>query len=530
MKKRFLIVVVAITLAFSSSSAVFAAYPDAPSDLNFLKEKLAKSMVVVKWTGNKKGIAFAGNYNLTKEEKNLGINSLLVTNFSNISEDFTATRSCFARTRSKDVALEYLGKSYVGTCQMYNSDQADLATIKSSLNLEPIDLYDSYIPSPGQWVIVAYFAEGFGLNFASSRVRLVNSTNYVLGIDRLDVNLTNGGIVFNSLGNFVGVVTSFGIGSTPSNFLKVHGAPLQCQTELRSAYTITNCPIAQDKVWSQVNPGQVSQPVATPTPVPVQDVSAEIIDARNAALSSLDAAKEAMDGYESALENCLAASEEFLLDIQELYDSTKLSDYCETLEAKANLLRSKIFSLNPNQVKTIDAANRMTDQANSFAEEADSLVAQVLDISDELSQTEELFASIILRLEPLNEAESDVIEAWNVLSERLVLLPKKSQDSTQRSRDYKSASIFVEQLTKTLTSRDALLEKLSDLRDPRKLKTTASQFARLKVNATQLLAFERSLINLNKAIPSLVCTEGMQTVLPSKSGKCPAGYKRVSTS
>ena len=388
MKKRLILLLVVLSLTFSGLSSVFADYPDAPSDLRALKEKLNKSLVVVKWTGNKKGVAFAGNYNLTKEEKNLGINSLLVTNFSNISEDLSATRSCFARTRSKDVALEYLGKSYQGTCQMYNSDQADLATIKSSLNLEPLNLYDSYVPSPGQWVVVAYYAEGFGINLATSRVRLVNSSNYVLGIDRLDVTLTNGGIVFNSLGNFVGVVTSFGLGSAPSNYLKVHGAPLQCQTELRSAYTITNCPITQDKVWSQVNPGQVSQPSATPTttPIPVRDVSAEIIDARNAALDSLNAAKEAMDTYDSAVEDCLAVSEEFLLDIQELYDSTSLSTYCETLATKAKLLTSKIFALNPSQAKTIDAANKMTDQANLFVEDADNLVAQIQDIADESSR------------------------------------------------------------------------------------------------------------------------------------------------
>jgi hypothetical protein len=529
MRKQFVVLIIGIVLFSSGPTAVFAEYPDAPKDLNLLKETLAKSLVVVKWSGNKKGIAFAGNYSLTQEQKNLGINSLLVTNFSNISEDLNTARSCFGASRSRDVALEYLGKNYIGTCQTYNSDQVDFATINSSLNLAPLDLYDSYIPSPGQWVIVAHYVEGFGINFATSRVRLVNSTNYILGIDRLDVTLTNGGIVFNSLGNFVGVVTSFGTGSAPSNYLKVHGAPLQCQTKLKSAYTITNCPITQDKVWSQVNPGQVSQPSAIPTPIPVQDVSAEIIDARNAAFDSLNAAKEAIDGYDSAVEDCLAVSEEFLLDIQELYDSTNLSTYCETLEVKANLLRSKIFSLNPSQVKTIDAANKMTDQANLFAEDADTLVAQIQDITDELLGTDELFSSIIMNLEPLDDAESEVIEAWNILIERLALLPKTSQGAIQKSQGYKNSAVTVEQLRKTLTSRDALLEKISDLKDPRKLKTIASQFAALKVNATQLLAFERSLISINSAIPSKVCSKGLQTVLISKSGTCPAGYKKVST-
>jgi hypothetical protein len=258
-------------------------------------------------------------------------------------------------------------------------------------------------------------------------------------------------------------------------------------------------------------------------------VSAEIIDARNAAFDSLNAAKEAIDGYESAVEDCRAVSEEFLLDIQELYDSTNLNTYCEILEVKANLLRSRIFALNPSQVKTIDAANKMTDQANLFAEDADSLVAQIQDITDELSGTDELFSSIIANLTPLDDAESEVIEAWDILIERLALLPKTSQGAIQKSQGYKSSTLFVEQLRKTLISRDALLEKLSDLKDPRKLKTMASQFAILTVNTTQLLAFERSLISLNKAFPSKVCSKGLQTVLTSKSGTCPAGYKKIST-
>jgi hypothetical protein len=531
MRKQIALLVVAIALTLSSFNPVFATYPDAPKDFNLLKEKLAKSLVVVKWTGNKKGVAFAGNYNLSREERNLGVNSLLVTNFSNLSEDLNATRSCFAKTRSKDVALEYLGKSYVGTCQMYNSDQADLATVKSSLNLEPLDLYDSYIPSPGQWVVVAHYLEGFGINFATSRVRLVNNTNYILGIDKLDVTLSNGGIVFNSLGNFVGVVTSFGMGTAPTSYLKVHGAPLQCQTELRSAYTITNCPITQDKIWSQLNPGQISQPSATPTPtpVPVRDESAEFIDARNASLDSLNAAKEAIDSYKSYAQVCLAVSEEFPSDIKELYDSTELSANCETLETKVSQLRNKIFALNPNQLRTIDAANRMTDQANLFAEDADSLVAKIQDITDELSGTEELFASIIMSLAPLSEVESEVIEVWDVLIERLAFLPKTSEGVIQKSKAFKSSMVFVEQLRKTLNSRNALLQKLSDLKDPRRLKTMVSQFTTLKVNPAQLLAFERSLVSINRTIPSNVCSRGLQTVLISKSGSCPVGYKKVST-
>jgi hypothetical protein len=171
----------------------------------------------------------------------------------------------------------------------------------------------------------------------------------------------------------------------------------------------------------------------------------------------------------------------------------------------------------------------MTDQANLFTEEADSLVAQMQDITDEILGTDEFFSSIIMSLEPLLDAESEVIEVWDDLIERLGLLPKTSQGAIQKSQGYKSSAVFVEQVRKTLNSRDALLEKLSELKDPRKLKSMASQFATLKLNAAQLLSFERSSVSINRAIPSNVCSKGLQTVLTSRSGTCPSGYRKVST-
>jgi hypothetical protein len=306
-----------------------------------------------------------------------------------------------------------------------------------------------------------------------------------------------------------------------SGQLNVQGAPLQCQLSKNDVTTtVTNCGMLASEVWTPGSNGSSGSDT---------DRSTAMIDASNAALNSVNAAKEAIYAYDSAVEDCLSVSDGFLFDTQELYDSTNLGSYCETLEVKANLLRSKIFALNPVEVKTIDAANRMVDQANLFAEDADSLVALTQDITDELSGTEELFASMISSLEPVNDAESEVIEAWSFLIERIALLPKTSQGAIQKSQGYKSSELIVEQLSKTLTLRDSLLEKLSDLNDPRKLKIIASQFATLRVNASQLLAFERSLVNLNKAIPSKVCSKGFQTVLMSKSGTCPAGYKKVST-
>lgn len=529
MEKRVVFsILTVLALIFSSSNFVNAAYPNLPSNLKSLEDKISSSLVILNWSGNKKGIGFAGDYNLTQEQRNLGVNSLIVTNQSNLSEAFNLEKSCFTRGGTRNVTLEYKGKQYPGTCQNFNSGGVDLATIQTSLNVPTIQLFDSYIPEVGQSLLVAHYVEGFGIKFSITRIKLVNKSEYILAVEKFEPMTTQAGLAFNSEGNFVGVLTNSGTGRTPNDYFKVQGAPLQCQTA--GANTgITNCPANQDRIWTTPNPGQTSEPTPTPTPSPSLSGSAELIDARNAALDSVTAAKEAIDSFDSAVEECLSVSEEFLLDVQELYDSTNLGSYCETLEVKGNLLRSKILALNPSQARTTDAANKITEQSNLFAEDADILVAQIQDIADELSGTEELLTSIIENLEPINDAESAVIEAWDVLVERLSRLPKTSQDVIQKSQSYKTSVVIVEQLNKTLTTRDALLEKLSDLKDPRKLKVVASQFATLKVNAIQLLAFERSLVSINKAIPSKVCSKGLQTVLTSKSGTCPAGYKRVST-
>lgn len=516
-------------MLISGPSPVLAEYPDVPNDLTLLKEKITKSLVIVKWAGNKKGVAFAGSYSLTPEQKNQGTNSLLVTNFSNISEEINVVRSCFGASRSKDVTLEYLGKNYTGTCQTYNSDQSDFATINSSLNLPTLSLYDSYIPSAGQWVIVAYFAEGFGINFATSRIRLVNTTNFVLGIDKFESNIISAGLVFNSNGNFLGVLTSYGLGSAPSNYLKVHGAPLQCQTQLKTAWTITNCPVSQDKIWVTPNPGQSTQispvPIVSPTPVAAPDV----VDARNAAEDAITASNEAMDQIEIAKEECLSLSDSFDLDVQELYDSTNLNNYCDSLDFKINALKSKVLSLNVNQIKTKIDANKIIDQSNGYSEEADKLTAQIQEITDELSNTERQFISIIKLQEPFESAEEDVINSWSSLDERLALLPKNSISTIKKSQNYKAASVIYLQMSKIVSAKNELLETLYLVNKPSELTAVVRKFSTLKINSTQVNSYKKLAALVNKSIPKSVCSKGSLVLLPSKAGKCPNGFDEVPT-
>ena len=92
-----LLVVVSIVLSFSISNNynVIAAYPEAPTDLKVFESQISKSLVTIRWSSHI-GLGFAGSYNISSDQKNQGINSILVTNLSNLSEDSVLLRSCFA--------------------------------------------------------------------------------------------------------------------------------------------------------------------------------------------------------------------------------------------------------------------------------------------------------------------------------------------------------------------------------------------------------------------------------------------------
>jgi hypothetical protein len=273
-----------------------------------------------------------------------------------------------------------------------------------------------------------------------------------------------------------------------------------------------------------------ADPITTPV-INARDVFFELDDARNFAYERLDFARYAIREIDKYSTWCFNVSKEFTLDVKELFDSTSLSYYCDALVVKSrvNTLWNKLLALNPSQAKTVDAANFISDQADSIADEADELLAQIANNRDELFGIQEQLSPIVANLKIFDEAESYVVDAWKTLNERIALLPKTSQSTIQKSQNYKSSSSFVTQLKKLMTSRDSLLERLSSLEDPRKLTPVASQLSALKINPTQIASFDKSLDIIKKSFPAMVCSKSSLTVLPSKSGTCPKGYKKIST-
>ena len=273
-----------------------------------------------------------------------------------------------------------------------------------------------------------------------------------------------------------------------------------------------------------------ADPITTPV-VNARDVSSELDDARNFAYDRLEFARFKIGKIDHELGMCFIVSKEFTVDVKELFDSTNLIYYCDAIVVKprVNTLLNKLLALNPSQAKTVDAANFISDQADLIYDEADALYVAIIDSRDELFDTQGQFSSIVTNLKTFNEAASYLADAWKTLNERIAFLPKTSQSTIQKSQSYKSSSNLVTQLKKMMTSKDSLLERLSSLEDPRKLTPVASQLSALKINPTEVASFEKSLDIIKKSIPATVCSKSSLTVLPSKSGTCPKGYKKIST-
>lgn len=259
------------------------------------------------------------------------------------------------------------------------------------------------------------------------------------------------------------------------------------------------------------------------------DALEEVLDSRNAAIDATNAAREAIAAFQEAKDSCIEVSREFDQEERELFDSTNLVSACEKLNTQAETLRAKIVALDPGKAKTDEQANVITTTANLYAENSDALVAEIQDIADSLAAAYKLLSIIVDFLRPLNFVETEVIDEWNDLLERISLLPSSLQVSIKKSQNYKQAKALVVQAQKLIDSRDAQLDILGTIDEPLKLNSVISAVGNLKVSSTQIATFKKSLLTISKIIPPNVCQKGALVVFSSKSGKCSKGFELIPT-
>ena len=277
--RRFLSVIVSVVFIFANLTPVQAAspYSGPPANLDSLKNKLTDAMVVINSNGIT-SIGFAGDFNLSSDFQNEGFNSIIITKNSNVSKDNDPLQGCFRRGNNREVVINYKSKTYKGECMRWNNDGYDFASISTSVKVPTLSLFDNYVPPIGGWVYVAYYLDGIGIQFVESSIKFFGKETLAIGIEKFSPVAKSGGLVFNSLGNFVGALTTFGPGTVPSDYLKVSGSPMMCFAQGSEA-NVVNCTTSakpgqtqQDKVWTI---DATVEEKSTPTPAPVNPATSD---------------------------------------------------------------------------------------------------------------------------------------------------------------------------------------------------------------------------------------------------------------
>jgi hypothetical protein len=518
--------VTALTSSLLVPIAAHAAspYDNAPADLKSYEAALLKNLAVVKY-GFTYGVAFAGDYSLSQEQKDKGINSILLTTASTLNPENDSLKGCFAKGNDQKVSVIYSDRTYDGTCWSWNRDGTDFAVVATSVTLPKISLYDSYWPKVDGWLEVAYYVDGFGIQLRPSKVRIINEKLYVLGIDKISPSMKYGGLAFNSLGNFVGTVSQYGPGVVPGDYLKLNGAPLQCGWENSSA-TITNCStrtnVAQSAragVWTIDSP---SAPAAatTPTPKPTVDSGAnEVSDANKAVSDALSKLLEVVDACESLASGIRERLGEFQV-------ANPLLDKCGTLDGKyaeIDSKRAQAFTGSGSTNAKVDALNKLTDQALAQVDAAELVVALLQD-------AQPVFDEIIPNLLKYGIDFATTAESVANLNNRVYGLPKTVQTMIIKNSNYKKlASIFPAEydLEETISKS---LPDLSAISSIAQLKNVENLIAKARSGNSIVFNSGPLLKAVEKLIPKYVCVKGKTVSVTPATGKCAPGSTKTSTS
>jgi hypothetical protein len=285
-----------------------------------------------------------------------------------------------------------------------------------------------------------------------------------------------------------------------------------------------------DEFWKvSLADGVISTPTPTPTAT-TNTLALELINAKNAASDATNAAEEAIAAFSEAKSDCEVISNSFDdSEVIDLYDSTSLDEYCNQLDLEAASVERKISALDPQEARTIDAANRETEAANKLAEAADTLVAGMQDITDELSATESLLNGLVDVTNFFSDYQSGSIDQIDLVKERIGMLPVSLQSTLKKGNDFKALATFQRQVETVVKSKDLILENFTGIKRPSQITPTINSLNSLKSQLPSLTALKKNLQTLDKKIPATVCQKGSLVVSASKTGKCAKGFESIPT-
>lgn len=491
-------------------------YDGPPSDIKGFERTLLESIATVSCT-TKKGIGFFGTYSLSQESKDKGYNSLIVTNQSLIYD-------CIWN-RGGAVTIGMNGKNYTSQYSGFNTDGTDMATVISSLSPNKINLYDSYWPKIGGWVHVAYFVEGFGIIFRSSKVQLINESTYVLAIENVSPTPTSGGLVFNSNGTFMGTVATIGPGTAPAGMLKVHGAPLQCAIPGTQNGTITNCSNGnRSTIWSIDPPSAATvKPTPTPTPKPTPIPTPQAISRELTAAQLLGF--QAIQRFESAQASCEAEFEKLDENTFESITNFEFLNLCGSLDSELEDLRIDIEDFDLRTQNVSQGVTTLTRLATSV----DGLVKELNVAKTDVAASRSTLISYARMISEIQGWLDFTAETWPEIENRVSALPKATQAMIKKNSAFKKALFLADDLESKSEQLSEITDSASSATTLYDLKSALSDGLRFKGSIKSYQDFSSNIKVIEKLIPAFVCTKGQLVANLPKTGKCAPGYSKVST-
>ncbi len=499
-------------------------YSGKPTNIETLKNRILDALFTVNY-GGKTDLAFAGNYTLSQSSKDDGYESLLITSRDYLNQCYYESIS----NRTLKLAIENRGKTYKGTCWGFGLEYVDMATIATPFKSPTLPLWDSYLPQPGGWLIAVYFVPGFGITFKETTVGIVNKQSYVMGVEKFSPAPTGSALLFNQDGSFVGILTSKGVGTVPSEYFKAHGAPLQCSPASTEGSAITNCSTrksinesAQDGVWTideTKTPTPTPTPVATPRPSPSISAVDASLEVRDAYASTLNAYKL----YTGKVVSCLEAFKGRNASEQKLLSIVSGSQICTSENSTAKSANDRTLSLG----QTISSSRDPLGLITQFNNLTDTFNISTIAIDDAILMAKKL-AALYPDFESLENSLlvfNDQLDSLDYIFENL---PLKVTSLIKKGIAFDYLEEYRELVADAESQFDAAQGEIDGITypDPEAIDNFGDTLKVLLRGLPSETIFSRTVGRAMSAIPAFYCKKGSSVALPKK-GKCASGFARI---
>ena len=471
-----------------------------PTDLVDLSAKIGESVVTVLCT-NGLGTGWSLNVDLPISMKTDGYLSYIVTNH-HVIEDCTTNRNI-------QIVLKNQTKvpAYVWSWDAKN----DVAAVVTKAAIQQLN-WRGATPQQGWWVGVIGSPLGFPGILTTGIVSSNNSSTF-LGTTTAPINQGNsGGPVFDRNGRVIGLATAKYVDS--EGFGIFHGTPLLC-------LKIVKCTNSSE-VWT----GSISVVTPTPSPTSATNSSPLALNAINTYNALIDKSNE----YLTLQEECGKIGEDLDETALNIILSTVMHESCFSQESSIREYADRaknIFESTPaksdQDFKDITSRFQvLADQISTSGKKISSTVSLLTDSLESFQELSNVFNASFKKIEATSQK-------WSDFEERLDWMPLSIQKSVKSKQVYKTAFKQSDSMIATKEKFDSLYANYAQIDTQSRVKTAITTTKLAGKNDTTLPLL-KSIATLEKMIPKFVCYSDEKVLVLPKSGRCPSGTTKTSTS